>query len=105
MLAVYPEVTAMDDGKVVERGVKVGHHLRRRALLRAVDGARSTRSRQRVGDVASDLDLRFLPVSVNATDVDPRQTLQRQPAEGQLEPGFIEQGVAKRLRHAGDDVV
>ena len=89
----------------MERGVEFRHHLGCRALLRAVDGARSARPRQRVGDVASNLDLRRLPVGVHAPHVDPRQTLQGQPAGGQLEPGFIEQVVAERLRHAATTVV
>ena len=59
----------------MERGVEFRHHFRRRALLRAVDGARATRPGQRVGDIAGDLDLRLLPVGVDAAHVDPRQTL------------------------------
>src|SRR5207247_2894364 len=91
--------------RVLEREVELGDYPRRSALLRAVDRARATRTRQRVRDVAGDIDTGLFPVRVDAADVDPRQPFEREAAGGELVPVFVEEVVPERLRHAGTAVV
>ena len=80
LLDVHSEIVADDLGEMLERGVELRHHLGGRAFLRSVDRARTSRTGERIRHVAGDLDPGLLPVGVHASDVDPRQPRQGQPA-------------------------
>src|SRR5213082_1964744 len=106
--AVYgPQKGATPDdlGEVPERRIQFGHHLRRGPFLGSIDRTGPAGPRERVGDIAGDIDLGLLPVGVHAARMDTSQFLQGQAARGQLVSVAVEKMVTKRLRHAGAPVV
>ena len=64
MLDVDPQVPTDDLGQALQRAIELGHELGRRPLLRAVHGAGTRWTGERVRDIACHVDSGLLPVGV-----------------------------------------
>nr|GEU28571.1 hypothetical protein [Tanacetum cinerariifolium] len=105
VLDVPAEVARDDGGVVAQVYVQQFHHGGRRALLRAEHVGRALRPRQRVADVAGDVEHAVPDARVQARQVDAVELVQGAAARRQVVAGCVEQAAAKRLHHAGAAVV
>lgn len=71
-------------GKMGQRAVQAGDHLRRRPFLRPKYRRRALWSRQRVGNIASDVNTTAGQALIKFANVDAREALQRASAGGNL---------------------
>src|SRR5437867_4018706 len=96
---------ALDDvGVARQRRVELTHDLRRRALLRAEDGARAFGSEQRIGHVTRGIDRGTHETGVGLP-IDAPQTSERGAAFGQVVPVSIEEPIAEGARHTRAAIV
>src|SRR5437773_9711381 len=83
-----------------ERGIELTHDLRCGSLLRSVDRGSALRSKQRIANVARNLDRRTDQARIGLA-IDTTEPRERRAALGEVIAASIEKAVAEGARHAG----